>query len=84
MMFGNYGNTDNTQQKNIKLAILTVIISFTLALYSIRLFTIQIINGKQYREDTDKISTDYDEIPAQRGEIYDRNNNYNQYNQLIN
>ncbi|MBE6353950.1 penicillin-binding protein 2 [Treponema sp.] len=75
MMFGNYGNTDNTQQKNIKLAILTIIISFTLALYSIRLFTIQIINGKQYREDTDKISTDYDEIPAQRGEIYDRNNN---------
>ncbi|MCR5217519.1 penicillin-binding protein 2 [Treponema sp.] len=74
MIYGRYSG-GNSPNRDFKIAVLTLIIIFSLSLYAVRLFTIQVISGKQYREDTDKISTDYDELPAQRGEIFDRNNN---------
>ena len=46
------------------------------ALYTIRLFNIQILSGDLYRSRAQNIARQTNTIPAQRGEIYDRN--YNQ------
>lgn len=43
------------------------------ALYCIRLFSMQIVSGEMYRNRAEKIARQTRIIPAQRGEIYDRN-----------
>ncbi|GMO58961.1 MAG: penicillin-binding protein 2 [Treponemataceae bacterium] len=42
-------------------------------LYIFRLFSMQIIHGESYRASSVKLANRVKEIPAQRGEIYDRN-----------
>lgn len=45
------------------------------SLYVIRLFSMQIVSGEMYRNRAEKIARQTTIIPAQRGEIYDRNYN---------
>ncbi|MDR2629572.1 MAG: penicillin-binding protein 2 [Spirochaetaceae bacterium] len=58
-------------EKRIK--ILQVIFIFIFAAYSIRLFAMQILSGELYRSRAQDIARRTTVIPAQRGEIYDRN-----------
>ncbi|MDD2376403.1 MAG: hypothetical protein PHD15_03785 [Clostridia bacterium] len=56
--------------RNIILGIITVLIG---CIYLITLFNIQVINGKEYREKSEKKMLRNETITAARGEIYDRN-----------
>ena len=70
--FNNLKNED-LQKKNGKLLILFIIIVSSFILYAIRLFSLQIVKGQNYRSQSERISTIVSRIPAQRGEIFDRN-----------
>lgn len=70
--FNNIKNED-PQKKNGRLLILFIIIVATFIIYAIRLFSLQIIKGQNYRNQSERISTIVSSIPAQRGEIFDRN-----------
>lgn len=70
--FNNLKNED-LQKKNGKLLILFIIIVSSFILYAIRLFSLQIVKGQNYRSQSERISTVVSRIPAQRGEIFDRN-----------
>lgn len=60
-------------EKNRKLVILAVIISMSFLIYSLKLFSMQVLEGAVYRKQSEDISSRVKTIPAQRGEIYDRN-----------
>lgn len=62
-----------SETKNEKIAVIAVIIFVVLALYLLKLFSMQVIQGQDYRTQSKRISSTVKEIPAQRGEIYDRN-----------
>ena len=66
---------DEVARKNYRIVILTVIISVVFVLYALRLFSLQIVNGNEYRLNADRNSSRQTTIPAQRGEIFDRNAN---------
>ena len=59
--------------RNFRLIILTVYIIVSFAIYFYKLFSLQIIQGQEYRSQSKKISSQVNVIPAQRGEIFDRN-----------
>ena len=63
----------DASSKNRKLAFLTIIIAVCIILYVLRLFSLQISEGQQYRNQSVKISSTVTTLPAQRGEIFDRN-----------
>ncbi|MEL3913480.1 penicillin-binding protein 2 [Treponema pedis] len=48
---------------------------FILAVYLYKLFSMQIINGEQFKKKSENISQRSTLIPSQRGEIFDRNAN---------
>ena len=50
-----------------------VLLLILFALYFYRLYFLQVINGKEYRSQSKTISSQVTVIPAQRGEIFDRN-----------
>ncbi|MCR4627949.1 MAG: penicillin-binding protein 2 [Treponema sp.] len=53
--------------------ILWIILGITFAVYFSRLFIMQVIEGDVYRSQSKTISSQVSTIPAQRGEIFDRN-----------
>ena len=59
--------------KTTKVISLIIFLFITFSLYFFRLFSMQIINGETYRSQSKKISSQVKSIPAQRGEIFDRN-----------
>ena len=59
-----------------KVVILLAIIAILLVLYILRLATLQIIQGDTYKNQSQKLSSAVQTIPAQRGEIFDRNANF--------
>lgn len=59
--------------KNRKLFFISVLLLILFALYFYRLYFLQVINGKEYRSQSKTISSQVTVIPAQRGEIFDRN-----------
>lgn len=61
--------------KNVKLVFLLGFITILFVVWSLKLFSMQIKNGEQYRTQSKKISSQVTTIPAQRGEIFDRNAN---------
>lgn len=63
------------QRINRRLSVFTAFIFFILALYLFQLFSMQIIRGAQFRKQSQTISQRSERIPAQRGEIFDRNAN---------
>lgn len=58
-----------------RIKILQVIFILIVAVYAVTLFSIQVISGELYRFQAQNISQRTVIIPAQRGEIYDRNFN---------
>lgn len=59
--------------KNRKLFFISILLLILFALYFYRLYFLQVINGKEYRSQSKTISSQVTVIPAQRGEIFDRN-----------
>ena len=62
-----------SETKNTKINVIGIIIFLVLAVYLFKLFSMQVVQGQNYRTQSKKISSTVKEIPAQRGEIYDRN-----------
>ncbi|MBR5866715.1 MAG: penicillin-binding protein 2 [Spirochaetaceae bacterium] len=61
--------------KDRKLFILGIIIVISFSIYTMKLFSMQILEGTGYRKQSEDISSRSRSIPASRGEIYDRNRN---------
>ena len=61
--------------KSRKLVTFTVIISIIFLIYVLKLFSMQVIEGSQYRTQSKNISQRQTTIPAQRGEIFNRDGN---------
>ncbi len=59
--------------KDAKLVVLGLLIVISFALYTLKLFSMQVLEGAAYRQQSQDISSRVKVIPAQRGEIYDRN-----------
>ncbi len=69
-----YFNTENgSVEQNAKVVIFAFIIMAIFAVYVLRLFSLQVIEGAQYRKQSQTISSQVKTIDAQRGEIFDRN-----------
>lgn len=72
-----YRNTkiarDSSIDKNTRVIILASIILVMTVVYIYRLFSLQVIQGNEYRSQSKTISSQVTTIPAQRGEIFDRN-----------
>lgn len=64
-------NINDTKQS--KTNILALIIFSIIGLYTFKLFSMQILEGDKYRKQSHDISQRSKRIPAQRGEIFDRN-----------
>ena len=68
-------NEENNPDITKKLLILFLIIILLFSIYVFKLFSMQILNGDKYRNQSAKISRKTKTIPAHRGEIFDRNAN---------
>lgn len=74
-------NDKNRIEKNIisekhnYIFFLWILIAITFLFYFSRLFSMQVIEGDRYRTQSKTISSQVNIIPAQRGEIFDRNYN---------
>lgn len=58
---------------NNRYAIISIMIILISIIYIFQLFNLQIINGKEYREQSEKRMLRTETVSAPRGEIYDRN-----------
>ena len=58
---------------NVKLLIIVVIIITVFTLYLLKLFSMQVLEGSAYRSQSASLASRVKILPAQRGEIYDRN-----------
>lgn len=58
---------------NVKLFIIVVIIITVFTLYLLKLFSMQVLEGSAYRSQSASLASRVKILPAQRGEIYDRN-----------
>ena len=63
------------QQVDKRLKFFSVFVFCILIIYLFRLFSMQIVQGDQFRKQSQTISQRSERIPAQRGEIFDRNAN---------
>lgn len=70
-----FGGERGGAEKNLKLVFISAILTVSFAVYFYRLFTLQVIQGSEYRTKSKTISSQISVIPAQRGEIFDRNAN---------
>ena len=61
--------------RSVRVTILTVVMFSIIGVYALKLFSMQILNGDAYRKQSQNISQRSKKIPAQRGEIFDRNGN---------
>ncbi|MCH5294577.1 MAG: penicillin-binding protein 2 [Treponema sp.] len=76
MLDQNYStNAEDSAKKNSRLFFLTVLILVVFVIYALRLFTLQVVQGQTYLSQSQRISSTVTTIPAQRGEIFDRNAN---------
>lgn len=64
---------NSTIDKNSRIMVLLLLLCIAFLIYVYRLFSMQIINGSEYRTQSKTISSQVTTIPAQRGEIFDRN-----------
>jgi len=71
--FSSYERTSAALTKNFRIIILLFVLLVTFLIYSITLFRLQVVEGKVYRERSHTISSQVKTIPANRGEIFDRN-----------
>ena len=68
--------TEHGEDSGVRIIVLRVIVILIFFVCAIRLFSMQILSGDIYRSQAQSIARQTRAIPAQRGEIYDRN--YNQ------
>lgn len=68
-----YKRDNSSIEQNAKLIIITLILIAIFILYTLKLFSLQVVEGLAYRTQSRRISSQVQTIPAQRGEIYDRN-----------
>ena len=74
MAFRNTRSARNSSiDRNTRILFLAVFIVFSFAIYFYKLFSLQILRGNEYRSQSKTISSQVNTIPAQRGEIFDRN-----------
>ena len=59
--------------KNGKVIVLFFMTCAAFFIYVLRLFSMQITNGEEYKNQSRTISSQISTLPASRGEIYDRN-----------
>lgn len=62
----------SSESKRTKIVVISLIIFPVMVAYLLKLFSMQVIEGSNYRNQSVKISQRVKELPAQRGEIYDR------------
>ncbi len=67
------GLNSDSVARNGKIVILTLIVFATFALYTLKLFTLQGVEGESYQRQSRTISSQVNTIPAQRGEIFVQN-----------
>lgn len=66
----------NTEDSlNSRLRLFSIFVFFILIAYTYKLFSMQIIHGDQFKQKSQNISKRTTVIPAQRGEIFDREAN---------
>ncbi|NLM00868.1 MAG: penicillin-binding protein 2 [Treponema sp.] len=65
--------TENKQNKLKKLVFMSVTIVACFIIYALKLFSMQIIEGEKYKNQSVNITQRSKVIPAHRGEIFDRN-----------
>ena len=63
------------RSKTVVVVVFSALLLCVFAIYTLRLFSMQVVHGDSYRTQSRVISTRNTVITAQRGEIYDRNNN---------
>lgn len=68
-----FKNFTNKLTKSSRIYFLAALVTFLFLVYSIALFKMQIVNGEIYKTQSKTISSQVNTLPAQRGEIYDRN-----------
>ncbi|WP_407429044.1 penicillin-binding protein 2 [Treponema sp.] len=68
-----FENENGSIEQNAKVVILGFLISMIFVVYVLKLFSLQVIEGAQYRKQSQTISSQVKTIDAQRGEIFDRN-----------
>lgn len=66
-------NPGGSVERNAKLLILLILTVAFFVIYIIKLFSLQVVEGEGYRKQSVRISSQVNTIPAQRGEIFDRN-----------
>ncbi len=65
---------ESDEAKKIRtIIVFSVIVVVTISSYLFRLFSMQVIEGQEYRIQSELISSNVKVIPANRGEIFDRN-----------
>ncbi|WP_178842324.1 penicillin-binding protein 2 [uncultured Treponema sp.] len=72
-LFSSYEKSLEGEKKNLRIIVLLLGLVITFLIYTIKLFTLQVIEGKVYRQRSRTISSQVKTIPANRGEIFDRN-----------
>lgn len=70
-----YRTSGDTVSKNARVFLLLIIFAAIFIAYILRLFSMQIVHGTHYRSQSQRISSLITTLPAQRGEIFDRNAN---------
>ena len=70
-----YRTSGDTVSKNARVFLLLIIFAAIFIAYILRLFSMQIVHGTHYRSQSQRISSLITILPAQRGEIFDRNAN---------
>lgn len=70
-----YFSKSNELDKNSKIIIMMILIIFLFLIYIYTLFSMQVVSGSNYRTQSKTISSHVSSIPANRGEIFDRNAN---------
>ena len=63
------------RSKSLVVFVFFLLVAAIVVLYTMRLFSMQVVHGESYRRASKVVSTRNTVITAQRGEIYDRNNN---------
>ena len=66
---------NNEDSLNYRLRLFSIVVFFILIAYTYKLFSMQIIYGDQFKQKSQNISKRTTLIPAQRGEIFDREAN---------
>lgn len=72
MQINEFQNDDEALKRNIRIVVITIFIVLVFSVYILKLFSLQVIESSRYMNRSERISKMETVIPAQRGEIYER------------